>query len=109
MTTNEEVLIAANQVANQGKKPTVALIKAKLKKKIPLPEIISVLKTWQHDPDFINLPGEKGSIPNQETPHTPANNGDFEQVLHQELVNMKKEILELKILVQELVNQQKIG
>lgn len=107
MTINDEILVAANRIANQGNKPTVALIKAKLKQKIPLPEIISVLKTWRHEPDFITLSREQDIIANQDKPHTSVNNDAFEQVLHQELASMKKEIVELKVLVQALINQQK--
>lgn len=53
MTNAEQILIIANQLANQGKKPTVALIKAKLIGPVSLPVIISTLKSWQHDPLYI--------------------------------------------------------
>jgi hypothetical protein len=55
MTTFDEILIIANQLANQGKKPTVALVKSKLTNVFPLPTIIKVLKTWQHQPEFIDI------------------------------------------------------
>jgi hypothetical protein len=55
MTISEEIITIANTLANKGKQPTVALIKAKLTSRAPLPEIISVLKTWQHDPDYIQI------------------------------------------------------
>ena len=107
MTTNDEILILANQIANKGDKPTIALIKAKLKKKVSLPEIISVLKTWQHDPDFIKLPEQEDNTFEKEKVHTTVASEPFEQILHQELAGMKKEILELKSMVQDLINQQK--
>ena len=53
MTISDEISIIANQLANQGRTPTVALIKGKLSQPTPLPRIISVLKSWQHEPDFI--------------------------------------------------------
>ena len=59
MTINDEILTLANQIANRGHKPTVALVKTKLKQKVPLPLIISTLKTWQHDPDYTSVPEEK--------------------------------------------------
>lgn len=105
MTINDEILILANQIANKGNKPTVALIKAKLNKKVPLPVIIATLKAWQHKPSFISLPKEKHDITekiNSSNIVTP-----FEQALHDELVIMKKEILELKYLVQQLIDQKK--
>jgi len=68
MTITDEIIIIANQLANQGKKPTVALIKTKLTKAVPLPTIITTLKGWVHDPELIthqssepihNLPKKK--------------------------------------------------
>ncbi|QOL24540.1 hypothetical protein LP316_09230 [Thalassotalea sp. LPB0316] len=53
MTNIEEIIITANILANQGKKPSVALVKAKLTQNVPLPLIISTLKTWQHQSDYI--------------------------------------------------------
>jgi len=55
MTITDEIIIIANQLANQGKKPTVALIKTKLTKSVPLPTIITTLKGWSHDPDLITF------------------------------------------------------
>ena len=55
MTIIDQILISANKLANEGKKPTVALVKAKLSSPAPLPTIINVLKTWQHDENFIGL------------------------------------------------------
>lgn len=106
MTTTDEILILANQLANKGIKPTVAAIKAKLKNSVTLPELISTLKSWQHDPSFVNLPQE-----NQTTNDKPENKktfkeGSFEHELHNELAIMKSEILELKTLIKELINQQ---
>ncbi len=37
MTINEQIINIANQLANQGKKPTVALIKTQLTSPVPLP------------------------------------------------------------------------
>jgi len=105
MTINDEIVTLANQLANEGKKPTVALIKTKLNKKVPLPVIISTLKTWQHEPSFVSLPEENAD--NTDIGNSKINQAPFEQELHDELSNMKKEILELKQLVKELIKQQK--
>lgn len=107
MTINDEILTLANQIANNGYKPTVALIKTKLKKKVPLPVIISILKTWQHEPNFIVLPEEKETVIDKETANLSIKTGSFEHILQNELASMKKEILELKKLVKDLINQQK--
>lgn len=58
ITITDEILIAANTIANAGKKPTVALVKAKLTQQAPLPLLISTLKNWQHQPDFIAISNE---------------------------------------------------
>jgi hypothetical protein len=107
MTTNDEILILANQIANKGNKPSVALIKAKLKTKLPLPVIITTLKSWTHDPSFITFPEEKPTNDEKETSPSSSKNVTFEQELQNELANMKNEILELKQLVKELIIQQK--
>ncbi len=52
MTITDEIIIIANRLANQGKKPTVALIKTKLTKTVPLPTLITTLKGWSHDPEL---------------------------------------------------------
>jgi hypothetical protein len=52
MNSTEEILVIANELANEGKKPSVALIKTRLTQTIPLPTIISVLKNWQHQPNY---------------------------------------------------------
>jgi len=52
MTITDEITIIANQLASQGKKPTVALIKTKLTKAVPLPTIITTLKTWTYNPEL---------------------------------------------------------
>lgn len=52
MTINDEIIAIANQLANNGQKPSVALIKTKLSAPTPLPQIISVLKNWVHQPNL---------------------------------------------------------
>ncbi|MDX2368587.1 MAG: hypothetical protein QNK36_09340 [Colwellia sp.] len=103
MTINDEILILANQLANAGKKPTVAMIKAKLNKKVPLPVIISTLKVWQHEPSFISKPEVKYDM--TEVTNTVAETDNFRQNLNDELAQMKQEIIELKQLVKQLIEQ----
>ena len=108
MTINDEILILANQIANAGNKPTVALIKAKLNVKVPLPVIISVLKNWQHEPSFISKPNEINDIKQKDqVADTTGETEIFRQNLNDELAQMKQEIIELKHLVQQLIEQQK--
>jgi K+-transporting ATPase c subunit len=103
MTHSEQISAIANQLANQGKKPTVALVKAKLTSAVPLPAIIASLKSWQHDPDKIALT----QIPSDAvTPPVsgldPATQALISQALtlalapiHQELADIKKQLKQL--------------
>jgi hypothetical protein len=95
MSMSDEILIIANQLANKGKKPSIALIKTKLSTSVPLPVIISTLKTWQHDPDFISLKYEKPiAIKKKET---EENVQAFNLAIEKALKPLKKEIQELKL------------
>ena len=42
---------AANALAREGKKPSVALIKSRLKQPASMRDIIETLKVWRFDPD----------------------------------------------------------
>jgi hypothetical protein len=106
MTINDEILILANQLANTGYKPTVAMIKAKLNKKVPLPVIISTLRIWQHDPSFISKPEQQQYDVTEET-NIAVETNNFRQNLNNELAQIKQEIIELKQLVTQLIEQQK--
>lgn len=119
MTITDEILISANQLANAGKKPTVALIKSKLTQKAPLTVIITTLKNWQHQPDFIQQTIE---IKNKEKQVTTNNDTStlldslrdsktvkklIKESLDQELTEMKSELSEMKSLINKLNDQLK--
>tara|TARA_R110001583_G_scaffold2068_5_gene15259 strand:- start:3063 stop:3386 length:324 start_codon:yes stop_codon:yes gene_type:complete len=106
MTINDEILILANQLANAGYKPTVAMIKTKLNKKVPLPVIISTLRIWQHDPSFISKQEQQQHDITEET-NIAVETNNFRQNLNDELAQIKQEIIELKQLVTQLIEQQK--
>ena len=72
MTISDEISIIANKLANEGKTPTVALIKSQLSQTTPLPQIITVLKHWQHEPTFIQ-PKQQDKVRTASTKHTPEN------------------------------------
>lgn len=105
MTTNDEILILANQIANKGHTPTVALIKSKLSKKVTLPLIISTLKTWQHDPSFITLPESNKTNTDNTTEKRSTTRSNFEIEVTNELANIRKELVSLKALIEQLANQ----
>jgi hypothetical protein len=106
MTINDEIHILANQLANAGKKPTVALIKTKLNKQVALPTIISALKVWQHDPTFISIQEDKSDKKiNVNKTNSIVESDLFRQNINDELAQIKYEIIELKQLVKQLIEQ----
>ena len=115
MTIREEILTIANQLANQGKKPSVALIKTKLSAPAPLPVIISTLKNWQHDPKYTSLAVQQEvTAKKSEVAATPLNEDiqrvieeKVRQAIKEELDPMRTELAEVKALVQTLTHQKK--
>lgn len=100
MTTNDEILTVANQLANQGKKPSVALVKTRLSQPTPLPQIISVLKTWQHDPEFTQV--DKLEQPNIN--ENDDQNTHLKQLIAEAIKPLEIEIAELKTLIKQLID-----
>lgn len=108
MTVTNERLICANKLANAGIKPTVALIKANLSQQVTLPIIITTLKGWQNQPEFITIINkENEQVPPQKPYSTTSEQLDsliendslkkvIQQSLHQELSGMKSELSEVK-------------
>ncbi len=117
MTLNEEITICANQLANEGKKPTVALIKAKLSQRAPLTEIIATLRNWQHQPEFIALSNKETKTSNNKPRSTnhcelideliesDSIKKLIEESLKQELSALRKEVSEMKLLITDLSEQ----
>ena len=101
MTINDEILAIANQLANQGKKPTVALIKTKVSQPIPLPHIISVLKTWQHDPKFTEIK----KIESAEVSEKNIENDDLTHIINKAIQPLHEEIQSLKQLIKQLIDK----
>ena len=91
MTASEEILIIANKIANAGKEPIVALVKGKLTQKVPLPVIISTLKTWQHEPEYIMVATSQ-IIENKTTNGTE----NIEALIAIALEPIKQELSEIK-------------
>jgi len=98
MTKFDEIFTVANKLANEGKKPTVALIKNKLSQPTPLPQIIQAIKVWQHDPEFVEIASTIQVDENKE-PTTTSIKQEIElaiEPLMNELRLLKQEIKELK-------------
>ncbi len=103
MTINDEIFAIANQLANQGSKPSVALIKTKLTERVPLPKIISALKLWQHDPSFIEVTKKEKKIENKTSEQKVGL--ELSEQIKEAVEPLKQEIKELKVMIQQLIKQ----
>lgn len=107
MTNFEKITVIANQLANAGKKPTIALIKAKLSSPVPLPQIIGTLKSWQHEPGNCSLAALQ-TITNANSNDDNTNKDkhlSIEQVnelIEKALIPIKIELTEVKAELQQL-------
>lgn len=116
MTNFEKITIVANQLANDGKKPTVALIKAKLSEPVPLPQIISTMKSWHHEPENCTFSAlkvtenskDEGSIEDQ---HIMLTQEQFDQSIKQAvdkaITPIKAELAEIKTLLENINKKSK--
>ncbi len=98
MTTNEQIINIANNLASNGQKPSVALIKSKLPTSVPLPTIIAVLKTWTHQPGKQQV--KESEFKDKQTSH--IDNGDIHQLITLALSPLHQEIAELKTKIDQL-------
>lgn len=105
MTISDEIAIIANKIANEGKTPSVALIKSQLNRAVPLPSIIAVLKTWQHDPKFIQAERQKVT---KDTTKQVQPSSEISLLIAQAIAPLEKEINELKQQVKLLLENQPV-
>ena len=99
MTIKDEIITIANRIANEGKKPSVALIKTKLSEPVPLPTIIAVLKKWQHNPNDTEIAAKETEVTKTSTHDDTSLQAQLALALaplHQELIAIKKELAALK-------------
>jgi hypothetical protein len=101
MTITDEIIIIANQLANQGKKPSVALVKTRLRKPAPLPTIISILRNWKHDPKLVEISTESNDV-ETEKKHLTSISSEIEKAIKHALQPIEAELEELRALVNEL-------
>ncbi|WP_448549301.1 hypothetical protein [Thalassotalea fusca] len=92
MTINDQIIAIANQIANEGQQPTIAKIKTRLRNKVPLPQIITVLKTWQHDPNFTNANISLDESEKEDETLSPQ----IAQMIQQAITPLSEEILVLR-------------
>jgi antitoxin component of RelBE/YafQ-DinJ toxin-antitoxin module len=105
MTISDEISIIANKLANEGKVPSVALIKSQLNQAIPLPQIISALKNWHHEPKFIQAQHQE--ITTKTSTEAKPNNIEISLLISNALAPLQQEITELKQQLKQLLDYQK--
>jgi len=94
MTISDEIYIIANKLANDGKTPSVALIKSQLNQSIPLPKIIAALKNWHHDPKFIHTTHQEVST--KASTEVKSNNEEINLLIANALAPLQQEVTALK-------------
>lgn len=92
----DRIILIAQQIAQQGKTPNTAMIKARLPKNVPLPDIIQGLKRWQADPNKnIDNPTEPALISNKKSEKTSFDSL-LEIKINEMILPLKNEIEQLK-------------
>ena len=102
MKNSEEIVIIANKLANSGKQPSVALVKAKLTSTIPLRVIIDTLKAWHHEPDYIECKYSKNTTKTKPV----SDNAELHQAIALALAPIQQELTEIKAQLAELKKNQ---
>ena len=87
--SNAEINQICHQLAEEGKEPSVALIKARLSQKAPLPTIISGLQQWKNNPNHV-------------VKETPTQQVSREKGLEQRVADLEKTVETLKAQIQHL-------
>lgn len=88
--SSNEIISICQQLSSEGKQPSVALIKARLANKQPLPSIIAGLKQWQANP---NSKIKEQTVEQESVTTLP---------LEQRVTQLEKEVLELKNIIKQL-------
>jgi len=93
----QHIADAANQLAREGKKPSVALIKSRISQPASLREIIETLKTWQFNPNA-NIPTNDSPAVTTEDVADPtaALIADAIASVREEFAPLRQEVTELK-------------
>lgn len=105
MSLTNQITVIANILANEGKKPTVALIKSRLPSPAPLNEIISILKSWQHDPSLVQLNEPAINKTIEISPiNTELTPEIIQRIVAEQVEPLKKELAEIKQLLIQLTH-----
>ncbi|WP_371189162.1 DNA-binding protein [Thalassotalea maritima] len=102
MSNLQNIYQTAYQLAQQGKTPSVALIKGKLGPGTPLTQIIKGLQTWQSNPE---LGKPEQTVAKDNTAHSSVGAEASDKQLEQLLAPLIAQISELNQQVAKLSKQ----
>jgi len=91
--SQEHLLQICQQLAKQGKTPSVALIKARMTTKVSMQAVIKAIQLWKQNPNVELAPGQ---TPSESAP--PAS-------LEQRVAQLEKEVATLKLALQRQTSQ----
>ncbi len=92
--TQQHIIAAADQLAREGKKPTVALVKSRLSQPASMRDIIEVLKVWRVNPDApVSTAQNKPSTAEAET---ESQSPSTEQLIAAAVTPLRQEIAALR-------------
>ncbi len=98
---DEKLLSLCAQLAKQGKKPNVGLLKGRTKGTFPLPQIIAAVQYWKANPEM------EGIQPNDEATTLETEPAVQEEntiaALEQRVVALEKQVEHLTLQVQSLI------
>jgi hypothetical protein len=104
MTITDEIIAIANALAEQGKKPSVALIKPRLSSPVALPIIINTLKSWQYQPN-VNVKHQQPIPPKGVDEVQAITLAELNQAIARAIMPLTHEIHELKQQIVQLSQQ----
>ena len=99
MSSEQHIIDIANQLAAEGKQPSVALIKARLSAPVAMPVLLAVLGRWKAAPE--QFPSSTAS---EDSPQSPVD-GPNEVCLtgiQQQLEQMQNQLDQMQQLLEQL-------
>ena len=90
----DNIILIAQQIAKEGKTPNTAMIKARLPKNVPLPNIIQGLKLWHENPNREIVTNTK-SLSKADS---DAEKNNFDALLNAKIETIVETIVETKFI-----------
>lgn len=92
--TQQDIFAVARQLTREGKKPTVALVKSRLSRQVPMRELLEALKVWRHSPET-TVETEDGTNDQQELLPSSHDTAATEALIAAAIAPLQDEIMAL--------------